>query len=351
MENKDKNEAVIVLDDGMVIRGRNCGHSGTSIGELCFNTGMMGYQEIFSDPSYFGQVLIMNHVEVGNYGTSPVFLESNGAKVNGIIGRNFDDSLHPFFLNHEVVAIDQIDTRALVTHIREKTSVRCIMSTEVDDIFVLQKKLNEHPEIENQDLVANVTTPTPYFSGREDAAVKIALLDLGVKKSIIENLVARGAYVKIFNAQSDFNDMLDFKPDGFIVSNGPGNPANMKHAISVIQKIIARDYPLFGICLGHQLLALANGVRTFKMFNGHRGSNHPVKNIITGRSAITTQNHGYGIDPEGVKRNENIEITHVNLNDQSIEGIRIKGTKAFPCNFIPRLRRVPMIAFTFLMIF
>jgi carbamoyl-phosphate synthase small subunit len=335
MENIGNNEAVLILDDGIVIKGRSFGKRGTAIGELCFNTGMMGYQEIFSDPSYFGQILIMNHVQIGNYGISTKYMESNGAKVNGVIGRNFDESLEPFFFNQEVVAIDQIDTRALVKHIRERGMVRCLISSKEKDITVLKKQLKDQQLIKDQDLVSMVSTQQDFYIGHADSDIKIALIDLGVKNSIIDNLVKRGAFVKVFNANSTLEALLDFKPNGFLVSNGPGNPATMGHAISLIKKIVALDYPLFGICLGHQLLALANGISTFKMVNGHRGCNHPVKNILTGRAEITTQNHGYGVDLDQVRRNENIEITHINLNDQSIEGIRIKGKKAFSVQFHP----------------
>lgn len=335
MGNMGINEAVLILEDGIILKGRSFGKSGTVIGELCFNTGMMGYQEIFSDPSYFGQILIMNHVETGNYGVSPVFMESNNVKVNGVVGKHLNDSLQSFFLNEGVVAIDQIDTRALVKHIRGRSNIRCVISSEEKNITALQRVFKEQPLLEHQDLSVFVSTQQHYCVGHPDSKIKIALIDLGVKKSIIEQLVNRDAYVKVFNSHTSFEEMMIFKPNGFVVSNGPGNPAAMGEVISTIKKILANHYPLFGICLGHQLLALANGIGTFKMENGHRGCNHPVRNILTGRSEITTQNHGYGIDADQVTRNEDIEITHINLNDQSIEGIRIKSKNAFSVQFHP----------------
>ena len=336
--------AILLLADGMVIQGKAFGKKGTATGEICFNTGMTGYQEVFTDPSYFGQVIIMNSVHVGNYGVKPGDVESDGVKVKAVIGRNLeekysrflsDNSLQQYLEEQDIVAIDGVDTRALVAHVRTKGAMNCIISSEEMDVDSLRKLLNEVPSMDGLELASVVSTDESYTLGEENAEFKIAVLDLGVKKNILNCLVERGAYVKVFNAKTSFAELQQFNPDGYFISNGPGDPAPMDYAINTVKQILAVNKPLFGICLGHQLLALANDIPTFKMHHGHRGLNHPVKNIVTGKSEITTQNHGFGIDPEAVAQNENIEITHLNLNDSSIEGIRIKNKKAFSVQYHP----------------
>ena len=336
--------AILLLADGMVIQGKAFGKKGTATGEICFNTGMTGYQEVFTDPSYFGQVIIMNSVHVGNYGVKPGDVESDGVKVKAVIGRNLeekysrflsDNSLQQYLEEQDIVAIDGVDTRALVAHVRTKGAMNCIISSEEMDVDSLRKLLNEVPSMDGLELASVVSTDESYTLGEENAELKIAVLDLGVKKNILNCLVERGAYVKVFNAKTSFAELQQFNPDGYFISNGPGDPAPMDYAINTVKQILAVNKPLFGICLGHQLLALANDIPTFKMHHGHRGLNHPVKNIVTGKSEITTQNHGFGIDPEAVAQNENIEITHLNLNDSSIEGIRIKNKKAFSVQYHP----------------
>ena len=336
--------AILLLADGTVIQGKAFGKKGTATGEICFNTGMTGYQEVFTDPSYFGQVIIMNSVHVGNYGVKPADVESDGVKVKAVIGRNLeekysrflsDNSLQQYLEEQDIVAIDGVDTRALVAHVRTKGAMNCIISSEEMDIDSLRKLLNDVPSMDGLELASVVSTDESYTLGEENDELKIAVLDLGVKKNILNCLVERGAYVKVFNAKTSFAELQQFNPDGYFISNGPGDPAPMNYAINTVKQILAVNKPLFGICLGHQLLALANDIPTFKMHHGHRGLNHPVKNMITGKSEITTQNHGFGIDPEAVKQNGNIEITHLNLNDNSIEGIRIKNKKAFSVQYHP----------------
>ena len=336
--------AILLLADGTVIQGKAFGKKGTATGEICFNTGMTGYQEVFTDPSYFGQVIIMNSVHVGNYGVKPADVESDGVKVKAVIGRNLeekysrflsDNSLQQYLEEQDIVAIDGVDTRALVAHVRTKGAMNCIISSEEMDIDNLRKLLNDVPSMDGLELASVVSTDESYTLGEENDELKIAVLDLGVKKNILNCLVERGAYVKVFNAKTSFAELQQFNPDGYFISNGPGDPAPMNYAINTVKQILAVNKPLFGICLGHQLLALANDIPTFKMHHGHRGLNHPVKNMITGKSEITTQNHGFGIDPEAVKQNGNIEITHLNLNDNSIEGIRIKNKKAFSVQYHP----------------
>ena len=339
-----KQSAILILEDGTIFNGTAFGKTGTSTGEICFNTGMTGYQEVFTDPSYYGQVLIMNSVHIGNYGVKAVDVESDSVKVKAVIGRNLEEkysrfmadaSLQDYFEAQGVVAIDGIDTRALVAHIRTQGAMNCIISSETTDAEKLKKELKKVPSMDGLELASAVSTKEPYYLGDEKSSLRIAVIDYGIKKNILNCLVERGAYVKVYNAKTNFEELEKFKPHGYFISNGPGDPAPMDYAIKTVKQILAAGKPLFGICLGHQLLALANDIPTFKMHHGHRGLNHPVKNIISGKSEITTQNHGFGVDPKAVRSNANVEITHVNLNDESIEGIRIKNKPAFSVQYHP----------------
>jgi carbamoyl-phosphate synthase small subunit len=213
--------------------------------------------------------------------------------------------------------------------------MNCIISTVISDKEALKTELNKVPSMDGLELASSVSTTEAYCLGDENSTIRIAVLDFGVKRNILNCMTERGAYVKVFPAKTSFDTLNEFQPNGYFISNGPGDPAPLTYAIETIKRILEENKPLFGICLGHQLLALANGISTFKMHHGHRGLNHPVKNLITGKSEITTQNHGFGINPDAVKKNENIEITHVNLNDNSIEGIRVKGKKAFSVQYHP----------------
>jgi carbamoyl-phosphate synthase small subunit len=340
-----KNEkAILILEDGAVFYGNAFGKVGTATGEICFNTGMTGYQEVFTDPSYYGQVLIMNSVHIGNYGTNQVDVESDGIKVKAVIGRNLEskfsrflaeNSLQQYFESQQIVAIDNIDTRALVSHIRERGAMNCIISSDNFNVDELKDLLKNVPSMSGLELASTVSTANAYTLGNEESDLRVAVLDFGVKKNILSCLIERGVFIKVFNAKTSFEELNAFNPNGYFISNGPGDPAPMGYAIDTIKQILQTDKPLFGICLGHQLLALANGVSTFKMHHGHRGLNHPVKNMITGKSEITTQNHGFGINPEEAKNHPHLEITHINLNDDSIEGIRVKGKKAFSVQYHP----------------
>ena len=344
MSNNSTRPAVLILEDGNVFYGKAFGKIGTATGEVCFNTGMTGYQEVFTDPSYYGQVLIMNSVHIGNYGVKAADVESDSVKVKAVIGRNLEDkysrfmadaSLQEYFEAQQVVAIDGIDTRALVAHIRTQGAMNCIISSDNLDVEQLKAALKKVPSMDGLELASLASTKEGYFLGDEKSKLRIAVLDFGIKKNILNCLVARGAYVKVHPAKTSFEELEAFKPDGYFISNGPGDPAPMDYAIATVKKILAANRPLFGICLGHQLLALANGIPTFKMHHGHRGLNHPVKNIISGKSEITTQNHGFAVDPKAVRANPDIEITHINLNDDSIEGIRLKDKLAFSVQYHP----------------
>ena len=336
--------AVLLLADGTVHHGKAFGKTGTTSGEICFNTGMTGYQEVFTDPSYFGQVLIMNSVHIGNYGVMDADVESDSVKIRGLIGRNLEEqfsrkqakgSLDEYLKANNIVCIENVDTRALVAHVRTKGAMNCIISSEITDIEKLKAELAKVPSMDGLELASVVSTNKEYELGDTKSDIKIAVLDYGVKKHILQCMVDRGAHVKVFPAKTSFSTLKAFNPNGYFLSNGPGDPAPMDYAISTVKEILKEKKPVFGICLGHQLLALANDIPTFKMHHGHRGLNHPVKNIVTGKCEITTQNHGFGVDPASVKKASNIEITHVNLNDESIEGIRIKDKPAFSVQYHP----------------
>jgi len=336
--------AWLLLEDGTLLKGKAFGARGTNGGEICFNTGMTGYQEVFTDPSYTGQALIMNNAYIGNYGVKDCDVESDSVTIKALICKNLsgrysrmtaDVSLEDYLIKNNIVGIADVDTRALVQHIRSKGAMNCIVSSEISDEAGLNAELAKVPNMAGLELSSHISTKEAYTVGEPTAAWRIAVLDFGVKKHILTSLAQRGAYLKVFPAKTDFSVLQEFKPNGYFVSNGPGDPASMGYAINTVKQIMTSGKPLFGICLGHQLLALANDIPTFKMHHGHRGLNHPVKNLVTGISEITTQNHGFGIDPVATKAANHIEITHVNLNDDSIEGIRIKGKPAFSVQYHP----------------
>lgn len=336
--------AYLYLEDGTFLKGKAFGAKGTSGGELCFNTGMTGYQEVFTDPSYTGQALIMNTVYIGNYGVKGDDVESDSVRVSAVICKNIshrysrmtaDDSLENYFIKNNIVAIYDVDTRALVQHVRNKGAMNCVISTEISDPEALKAELAKVPDMDGLELSSIISTKEPYTFGNPDASLRIAVMDFGVKRNILQCMADRGAYLKVFPAKTDYNTVKEFQPHGVFLSNGPGDPASMNYAVETVKNIIADNKPLFGICLGHQLLARANDIPTFKMHHGHRGLNHPVKNLISGKSEITTQNHGFGVVPEAAQNSDKVEVTHINLNDGSIEGIRMKAKPAFSVQYHP----------------
>ncbi|RRN78066.1 carbamoyl-phosphate synthase small subunit, partial [Pseudoxanthomonas sp. SGD-10] len=281
---------------------------------------------------------------IGNYGIHNEEIESESIKIAGLVCKNFniaysrkeaEKSIQDYFQDQNIVGISDVDTRALVRYIRDKGAMNAIISSEILDIDVLKAKLAEVPPMSGLELSSVVSTKEPYYIGDENSPVKVAVLDLGVKKNILRNFSQRGVYAKVFPAKTSFEEMEKWNPDGYFISNGPGDPSAMPYAVETVQEILKVDKPLFGICLGHQILAQANGIGTMKMFNGHRGVNHPVKNIIKDHCEVTSQNHGFGVIPEEVKASDKVEITHLNLNDNSIEGIRVKGKKAFSVQYHP----------------
>ncbi|MBA9079518.1 glutamine-hydrolyzing carbamoyl-phosphate synthase small subunit [Rufibacter quisquiliarum] len=337
-------DAVLVLEDGTVFHGKSLGKIGTTGGEVCFNTGMTGYQEIFTDPSYYGQIVITTVSHVGNYGVQPEEVESGQIQIKGLVCKEFsqhfsrktaEGSLQEYFEKAGIVGICEIDTRELVRHVRDKGAMNAIISSETTDVETLTSQLAAVPSMHGLELSSKVTTPQQYDLHVNDTRFKVAVLDLGVKRNILNNLTSRGCECRVFPYGTTFEEMEQWGPDGYFISNGPGDPAVTTEAVKSVEKILAEEKPMFGICMGHQILAQANGIPTYKMHNGHRGLNHPVKNLITGRSEITSQNHGFAVDPEAVKNNPNVEVTHINLNDNTVEGIRIKNKPAFSVQYHP----------------
>ena len=344
MKYQEKKKAVVLLADGTAFYGNSVAGEGTAFGEICFNTGMTGYQEVFTDPSYFGQIMVTANAHIGNYGINDADNESNGVKIAGLVCRNFsyeysrplaETSLEDFFKKNNHFAVCNIDTRALVAYIRDNGAMNAVISTDVDNLEELKQKLQEQPSMKGLELASRVSTKEPYFFGNENAKYRVAALDLGIKQNILHNLAQRDVYMKVFPYNTPFEELEAWQPDGYFLSNGPGDPEPLHEVIELAKKIIDKNYPLFGICLGHQIIALANGISTYKMHNGHRGINHPVKNLITGKSEITSQNHGFAVDRNQAEANPKIEITHIHLNDNTVMGIRLKDKKCFSVQYHP----------------
>lgn len=343
MKYNNKKNAVIILEDGTIFHGKAV-LDGTAFGEICFNTGTTGYQEIFTDPSYFGQIMVTTNAHIGNYGVVGDDAESNNIKIAGLICKNFsydysrssaESDLLSVLQAHNLTVISDVDTRALVRYIREHGAQNVIISTAVDDIADLKMKLREVPSMMGLELASKVSCKEPYFFGDPNALIRIAAIDLGIKKNILRNLAARDTYIKVFPYNATFEELSSFKPHGYFVSNGPGDPEPLSSTIETVKAIIGAKKPLFGICLGHQIIALASGIPTFKMHNGHRGINHPVSNLQTGKGEITSQNHGFAIDKAATEANPNVEITHVHLNDNTVAGIKLKNAPCFSVQYHP----------------
>jgi len=338
-------KAIILLSDGTIFYGNSVANQeGTAFGEVCFNTGMTGYQEIFTDPSYFGQLMVATNAHIGNYGINDDEVESDTIKIAGLICKNFsynfsretaNGSLEGFFAKYNLFAISDVDTRALVSYIRDHGAMNAVISTKVDAIEELKKQLAHIPDMNGLELASKVSTKKPYYYGNEEATYKIAALDIGIKKNILRNLAKRDAYIKVFPYNSTFEDLHKWNPDGYFLSNGPGDPEPLAEAKELAEEIIKRNLPLFGICLGHQVIALANGVSTYKMHNGHRGINHPVKNLITGKGEITSQNHGFAVNREEAEKHSELEITHIHLNDNTVAGLKMKNKNCFSVQYHP----------------
>lgn len=344
MKYQERKKAVLLLSDGLFFEGYSIGKIGTTTGELCFNTGMTGYQEVFTDPSYFGQLMVTTHTHIGNYGVFEGEAESDSVKISGLVVKNYswthsrfdaDGGLQEYLTDNNIVGISDIDTRKLVRHIRHKGAMNGIISSEIFDKAELEKHLAECPSMEGLELASKVTCAEPYTFGDEGATYRIAALDFGIKSNILRCLAERDCFVKVFPAQTTASELEAFHPHGYFLSNGPGDPAAMPYAIDTVKELLEKDTPIFGICMGHQILCSAVGLKTYKMHHGHRGINHPVKNLIKGTSEVTSQNHGFAVSMDDAESHDRVEVTHVNLNDHSLEGIRILDRKAFSVQHHP----------------
>lgn len=336
-------KAFLLLEDGLLLEGTLIGKPGTTGGEICFNTGMTGYQEIYTDPSYFGQIIVNTTAHIGNYGTVDAEQESDAPKISGLVVNEFSheysrltsrESLQQYLEKHAITGIADVDTRMLVRYIRSKGAMNALISSELTP-DEMKKEIKNVPSMNGLELSSIVSTKSVYTIGDKQAPFKVAALDFGIKKSILSNLAGRGCFIKIFPARTSFAELEAWEPHGYFLSNGPGDPAVMGYAIETVKKIMESGKPTFGICLGHQLLALANGISTYKMHHGHRGLNHPVKNLLTGLGEMTSQNHGFAVSEKDIEKNDNVEVTHLHLNDNTIMGIRIRDKKAFSVQYHP----------------
>lgn len=350
MEENQNNKAILLLEDGTVYEGNAIGVNGTTVGEIAFNTGMTGYQEIFSDPSYYGQMLVMSTSHIGNYGVHTDEIESDTIKLAGLITKKFSDtysrpsgsgSLKEYLERDNIVGISDIDTRSLVRHIRKSGAQNALISSSDDNLENLKAILKKAPSMQGLELSSKVTVSSPQDFGDSSSSIRISLLDLGVKRNIVKCLTDRGAYVRVFPLNSSLDEMMSFEPDGIMFSNGPGDPSVMEDTIKLTSQLLDTGIPCFGICLGHQLIALSQGLKTEKMFNGHRGINHPVKNLETNRCEITSQNHGFVVSTESVENNNEAELTHLHLNDNTVAGIRFKNKNTFSVQYHPEASAGP----------
>ncbi len=331
----------LLLQDGTSFAGKMVGHDGLSSGEICFNTGMTGYQEIYTDPSYYGQIIVTTNAHIGNYGVMNMEVESGSVQVRGVVINSFAHifsrskalaSLQKYLADNQVAGICEVDTRSLVRHIRKYGAMNAVLTAETR-LEEACKVLADTPSMDGLELASQVSTKQVYDVGSGE--YRVAVLDLGVKLNILRSFVARNCTLKVFPHDTPLADMLAWEPDGFFLSNGPGDPAAMPDTIACVAQMIDTQKPVFGICLGHQMIASSQGVGTYKMHHGHRGLNHPIKNLRTGLCEITSQNHGFTVSEEAVRKNTAIEVTHINLNDQTIEGIRLKDRPVFSVQYHP----------------
>jgi len=336
-------KAYLLLEDGLLVEGKAIGKDGTTGGEICFNTGMTGYQEIYTDPSYYGQIIVNTNAHIGNYGAIDAEQESEVPKIAGIVVNDFSEvfsrktsteSLQQYLERHNVTGIADVDTRMLVRYIRSKGAMNALISSVLTP-DQMREEIKKVPSMDGLELSSTVSTKKSYFVGEANASIKVAALDLGIKTNILRNLASRDCYIQVFPAKTSFAEMESWKPNGYFISNGPGDPAAMDYAIKTVKEVIDSNRPTFGICLGHQLLAQASGVSTYKMHHGHRGLNHPVKNLISGKGEMTSQNHGFAVSEKDIEKNPDVEVTHVHLNDSTIMGIRLKSKKAFSVQYHP----------------
>ena len=342
MATEQRPSAALLLDNGAVFRGRALGAVGETTGEVCFNTGMTGYQEILTDPSYAGQLVTMTYPHIGNTGVNPEDVESDRVQVAGFIVRDgvttpsnwrMTRPLEDYLVEQGIVGIQGIDTRHLVRMIREEGAMNGIISSETDDESALRKRLEAVPSMAGLDLASRVTCDQPYRWGSGKGRFKVAAYDFGIKWNILRILENQGCAVTVVPASTPAKDVLAMKPDGVFLSNGPGDPEPVTNAIEAVRELLGH-VPLFGICLGHQIMALALGFATYKLKYGHRGINHPVKNLATGQVEVTSQNHGFAVEAASV--DESIAtISHINLNDDTVEGLKCTTLPAYSVQYHP----------------
>ena len=346
-------KALLVLENGAFFLGESVGYPGEASGEIVFNTSMMGYQEILTDPSYKGQIVTMTYPLIGNYGCNIEDVESAGPCVEGFVFKELavypsswrkGENLSEYLMREKIVAIQGIDTRRLTKMIRTGGAQRALISTTVTDPDLLLRRVQDIPSIVGQDLVKEVSTDEPYrwaeslyewprgYLSKKDSKYFVVAYDYGIKRNILRNLIANQVDVLVIPARTPWKDVLEMKPDGVLLSNGPGDPAAVSYAVENIRNLIGK-IPIFGICLGHQLLALALGGKTYKLKFGHRGGNHPVKNLETGAIEITCQNHGFAVDIQSLEGLA--ELTHLNLNDRTSEGLASSEKYAFSVQYHP----------------
>ena len=351
--------AFLALEDGTVYEGRAFGAEGETSGEVVFNTSLTGYQEALTDPSYRGQILTMTYTQIGNYGVNPDDTESLGVQVKGFLIRELSplvsnfrstENLDQYLKRHHVLGMEGFDTRGLVRKLRIQGSLRGVLTTQEATPAALVAKARAIPQMSGQDLVREVTPkqastwtegfthPLANYLAPKKAAHKVVAIDFGMKRNIPKCLTQVGCSVTVVPGTSTAEEVLALNPDGIFLSNGPGDPAAVTYAVETIKGLLGKA-PIFGICLGHQLLSLALGAKTFKLKFGHRGSNQPVRNERTGRVEITCQNHGFAVDRDTLP--PGVEITHVNLNDNTVEGIRHSGKKAFSVQYHPEASAGP----------
>ncbi len=347
-------KAILLLEDGTIFEGKSFGAKGTRCGEVVFNTAMTGYQEILTDPSYHEQIITMTYPLIGNYGTNNADIESRKVFAKGFVVKencNYPsnwqnrDSLGDYLKTNNIVGLEGIDTRALVKHIRTEGAMKGIISSEGLSAAKLKEKLEKYPGLLDRDIVKDVTVKKPYrwhegvtdiLTGEEQKPpfkYKVIAFDYGIKQNILRLLRSHGCEVQVVPAHTSAKSVLTQKPDGIFLSNGPGDPGGVVYAIGEIKKMLGR-VPIFGICLGHQLLGLALGAKRFKLKFGHHGANHPVMNLQTKEIEITSQNHGFCIDLDSLK-DKDVEITHINLNDNTLEGFCCKNIPAFCVQYHP----------------
>ena len=336
-------EAILYLQDGTSFRGRTLKETGETAGEAVFNTAMSGYQEILTDPSYTGQIVVMTYPLIGNYGVNDEDVESDAVHVKGFVVKEFcrrhsnwraKKSLTEYLNDNKIIAIEGVDTRALTRHLRISGAMKALISTEDFDPKSLQQKIDDMPSMEGMDFVKDVTTLKKYiWKPHGTRRYRIAAIDCGIKFNILRILGSLGCEVHVFPARASAREIMAIKPDGIFLSNGPGDPAVVTYVIDTVKELLGKA-PIFGICLGNQILGLALGGKTYKLKFGHHGANHPVKDFEGNRIAVTSQNHGFCVDMKSLNKDE-VEVIHMNLNDKSVEGIRQKDLNAFSIQYHP----------------